>query len=206
MGIRDFLYATLIGDMLGISNPEDKYVGERIGSKYHGKGTLTYEDGAIYCGDWKNGKRDGEGVFKFEYGAIYEGEWRDGRMNGVGIFTWGEGPFEGNKYEGEWRYGKMHGKGTLTRRNLKSDLSWSGLSEPPSSWTEHSEGINLKEIKIHPYIINESDNWSKYIGQWEGNLMHGRGKLIYPNGDDVNYLFEDGVFIDEDNGEESEYF
>ena len=33
------------------------YVGEKLDGKHHGKGTMTYSDGAKYEGDWKHGKR-----------------------------------------------------------------------------------------------------------------------------------------------------
>ncbi|KIK53797.1 hypothetical protein GYMLUDRAFT_49211 [Collybiopsis luxurians FD-317 M1] len=39
------------------------YVGQVLGGKRHGRGTITYADGSTYTGDWWMDRRHGEGVF-----------------------------------------------------------------------------------------------------------------------------------------------
>lgn len=46
-------------------------------------GTCTYEDGAVYTGDWKSDKRQGWGAHHFRTGERYEGEWADDKMHGA---------------------------------------------------------------------------------------------------------------------------
>ena len=54
----------------------DNYIGEFIRGKENGLGTYTYADGAKYVGSWKDGKRDGLGSFFAPNGAaITQGVW-----------------------------------------------------------------------------------------------------------------------------------
>ena len=46
------------------------------GGKAHGYGTLTYEDGEKYVGEWKNGNCHGYGTHTWPSGTIkHSGEW-----------------------------------------------------------------------------------------------------------------------------------
>ena len=40
------------------------------------EGTLTYEDGSIYIGEWQEGFRYGQGTLTYEDGREYIGGWR----------------------------------------------------------------------------------------------------------------------------------
>jgi hypothetical protein len=42
---------------------------------FHGKGTLTFPDGSMYEGKWKEDKFDGKGVLTLPDGSKHEGEW-----------------------------------------------------------------------------------------------------------------------------------
>ena len=76
----------------------------------HGQGILTYEDGAVYEGKWKDGKKHGEGILTCQSGEKYKGKWKDDKMDGEGILTYADG----NVYKGEWKDGKRDGKGKVT--------------------------------------------------------------------------------------------
>lgn len=43
-----------------------------------GDGKLTYKNGDVYDGEWKNDMFNGEGIFKDHFGNIYDGHWKDG--------------------------------------------------------------------------------------------------------------------------------
>jgi hypothetical protein len=50
---------------------EHDYVGEVINGKTpHGKGKLSYSDGATYNGQWKEGKKHGFGKFSMKHGFV----------------------------------------------------------------------------------------------------------------------------------------
>ena len=46
----------------------------------HGFGTMLYNDGSKYSGNWKNNDKNGEGVFWNVIGDKIEGIWRNGKQ------------------------------------------------------------------------------------------------------------------------------
>ena len=56
----------------------DKYEGDyNEEGKKHGKGKMTYVNGDIYEGDFKDNKMNGVGTFTFASGGVYEGDYQD---------------------------------------------------------------------------------------------------------------------------------
>uniref|UniRef100_A0A6C0D8P8 Uncharacterized protein n=1 Tax=viral metagenome TaxID=1070528 RepID=A0A6C0D8P8_9ZZZZ len=53
------------------------YKGEWENGKKHGKGTLTYANGATYEGDWVDGSKEGKGTLKKNSKVIYKGNWKN---------------------------------------------------------------------------------------------------------------------------------
>ncbi len=43
----------------------------------HGNGTLRWNVGAVYIGDWQHGKHHGQGVYLNAEDDIYQGGWKD---------------------------------------------------------------------------------------------------------------------------------
>lgn len=68
--------------------------------RYYGK--MTYANGDIYEGEWKDSQKNGHGKYIWTDGDVYEGEWKDGMRNGQGKYTYANG----NVYEGEWKDSK----------------------------------------------------------------------------------------------------
>ena len=107
-----------------------------LDGKRHGKGSITYPDGASYEGDWHNDWRHGHGEYKYTDGTWYKGQWEMGNRQGEGLCTYADGNMfqgswvanlphgkgqcrfaEGSLYRGEFVMGKMHGFGTLIRHD-----------------------------------------------------------------------------------------
>ena len=74
----------------------------------HGQGVMTYANGDIYDGEWKEGRMDGKGTKKFRNGNEYEGGVKSGRAHGEGVLTYAAGDLV--KSSGEWKDGKRCGK------------------------------------------------------------------------------------------------
>jgi len=97
-----------------------KYDGSYHNGEKHGRGKLTYKNGASYDGEYKFGKRAGYGKYiypdssKFAY---YLGNWLNDRFENSGKFVWRNGDIHLGNFKG----GKQHGKGkyTLTNGNIK---------------------------------------------------------------------------------------
>ena len=62
-------------------------------------GTLTYLNGTMYLGEYKDGREHGQGTVTWSNGDKYVGEWRNGKNHGKGTYTW----LDGKKVIGDWR-------------------------------------------------------------------------------------------------------
>lgn len=125
------------------------YVGEFKNGKKSGSGTSIAPDGSAYVGEWKDGVFNGQGTFEYADGSKYEGKWKDGKPNGQGTLTYSEG-----SYTGQWKNGKRNGQGVAT---LKAGGGYSGL------W---------KDGAMSGKGTYTDENGSKLIGVWsEGNLI-----------------------------------
>ncbi|KAJ1473170.1 hypothetical protein T484DRAFT_1973633 [Baffinella frigidus] len=94
-------------------NSGNKYEGEFVRNKYHGRGKLTYADGRTCEGDWVQGYLHGKGTFRYSNGDHYEGDFKGGVMDGQGRFVFRHGDI----YVGGFSNGKRHGRGQLKSIN-----------------------------------------------------------------------------------------
>ena len=81
----------LIGNLLGkLSNGQGSYEGSMKDKKFHGKGTRTYHDHSFgyykYEGGWNMGKYHQRGRITYTNGVVFEGQFREGKKHGVGKF------------------------------------------------------------------------------------------------------------------------
>ena len=138
-----------------------KYDGDVIDeNKRHGNGKMTWHDGRIYEGEWKDDKANGKGKFSWHDGDIYEGEWKDDKANGKGKFSWPDGRI----YEGDFIDNRQHGKGTMT---------WANGDKYEGEWKDDMSNGQGKQT-YH--------NGDIYEGEWKDNIMNGKGKLVKYNG------------------------
>jgi hypothetical protein len=47
---------------------------------FNTKGIFYYGDGSVYQGNFKSGVYEGEGKLTWKNGDVYEGGWRDGKV------------------------------------------------------------------------------------------------------------------------------
>ena len=126
----------------------------------HGRGTVTWENGGHYEGDWADGKANGHGIMQYGNGDRYEGGWKDGCRFGQGTHHFKDG----GVYEGQWSNAAPHGLGKMTLKN-----------------GSHYEGY-WKDGKWHGNGIVRPVNG----GEWEGTFHMGKctvGTLRRPNGE-----------------------
>ena len=69
-------------------------------------GTLTFPDGAQYCGELHNQARHGFGTYYFSDGSTYEGMSSMNSFQGHGKMTWPDGGW----YEGEWLVSSLYAR------------------------------------------------------------------------------------------------
>ena len=162
-------YGTLIFD------DGDKYEGEFKESKKHGQGTYTFADGDKYVGQYKNGKLDGKGTFYYladnEFkGVKHIGEYKNDKRNGKGTMTFPDG----EKYDGEWKDDKYHGKGTF---------SFADGAKYEGEWMDD------KFSGQGTYTFKDG---RKDVGEWENDKLN--GYAIQYNAD--GSIRREGIFKD----------
>eukprot|EP00984_Skeletonema_dohrnii_P000426 scaffold144_cov94-Skeletonema_dohrnii-CCMP3373.AAC.9 len=78
-------------------------------------GTITYDNGDVYEGEFESNKPHGVGKMMYKDGRVQEGIWKDGKIDYDGeLKLHGRGEMiypSGSMYEGEWKESKRHGKG-----------------------------------------------------------------------------------------------
>lgn len=87
-----------------------KYTGELVFGVADGRGKMTYNEGHVYDGEWKENLPHGTGSMTWANGDSYMGEWKKGKRDGTGTYTWADG----SVYVGGYKNDKMHGRGVLT--------------------------------------------------------------------------------------------
>jgi hypothetical protein len=100
-------------------NSGSKYYGEWKNDFHHGFGTLINYDSTKYIGEWKIDVKSGWGIETWNKGLIYNGEWRFNMKNGYGVYDIGknysyiEGFINATTYRGNWKDNKFEGFGRL---------------------------------------------------------------------------------------------
>ncbi|KAG8340401.1 putative MORN repeat [Trypanosoma vivax] len=128
---------------------------------FDGRGTLISAMGFFYEGTFVSGCMEGHGRIVWNSGATYEGFFRGGAPNGYGTLI----QANNDKYVGEVRNSVRHGVGELTTAHGVYTGTWCNGKREGSGRQTYA------------------DSGSFYEGQWSENMRHGRGLLLYPNGD-----------------------
>jgi len=153
----------------------NKYQGEFIGGKRHGKGVYTLANGNRYVGQYEFGKKNGLGEYTYYDGAIYMGYFKDDKRHGNGIYTQPKRTNnDGVVYIGDYKNGKKHGDGYLY---------WGGGYKYNGVFTND---------KLTGYGTYTWPDGTKYVGDHKNDKQHGHGVLTYPNGDEYEGSFKDG--------------
>ena len=161
------LLVTIFGKMLNnslstcthVDSLGNRYEGQCLDGKKHGKGTMHYANGYIYTGDWIGDMANGEGIFTWPNGDRYEGHFIDDQRHGSGSYQFANGDL----YTGDWAQDKKEGFGVSTLDTGKY------------------EG-EFKDDKMHGTGTFHFVDGSTYIGQWVDNRQDGEGAYYFPDG------------------------
>jgi hypothetical protein len=158
----NFENGKIVGSIKFLTLNGDTYEGYVTSSLLrHGHGKLTYSNGDIFEGEFKNGKKYGHGKYMYKNGDVYEGEYKDGEKHGHGKCVYKNG----DVYEGEYKDGKKYGHGKCVYKN--GDVY---------------EG-EYKDDKKHGYGKYVCKNGDVYKGEFKNDKLQGHGKYMYKNGD-----------------------
>ena len=68
-----------------------------------GKGTMKYDNGNKYKGEWENGKKHGGGTYRYAKGNVYEGEFANSKKHGTGTMK----EASGDEYKQSYNYDEL---------------------------------------------------------------------------------------------------
>lgn len=200
------------GDGDGTACAGDAAAGDRSALvKTHGK--YTYDDGAVYEGQWAQGVRDGHGRHVEADGCTYDGQWRHDTAYGEGTLV----HVDGDTYIGQWLSNSKHGRGTYVHRDgaeyvgewvddMQSgdgketwrdgctftgqyhlgSKSGNGLYTWPNGSSYDGQFV---DNEIHGHGAYTWGDGCVYNGLWARQQMHGHGKLRYPDGKEYDGEF-----------------
>jgi len=173
-------------------NRFNTYEGNFLNGAFDNEGKITFKDGFVMSGLWKNevftGKGRmflsngsewlgeinenqilGEGVLRYLDGNIFEGNIKDGKKNGFGTFKY----TDGSVYKGEWSNNDINGQGIFI---FKNGTIWNG------TW---KDGLPFDKGQV------DFPGFGKYQGEWSGEItkddylsffINGFGIMKYSNG------------------------
>lgn len=132
-----------------------RYRGWLNGTKTRGyvpqwRGVMKWDNGAVYCGSWKDGRMDGRGHMAWKHGDEYAGQWEKGFRHGYGTYRWNDGRW----YTGQWKKNIRHGlgvyedgKGTRLEGRWHEGVFQNGVVLTPeeTELLRRTPGISLEE-------------------------------------------------------------
>ncbi|KAM8933574.1 alsin isoform 2-T2 [Pelodytes ibericus] len=169
------------------------YDGRWLTGKPHGKGVLSWPDGRIYSGNFRNGLEDGYGEYRIPNKLLkkkdrYLGHWKDGKMCGQGIYWYASGEV----YEGCFQDNTRHGHGLLRSGKL--------TSYSPSMFI----GQWVMDKKTGYGVYDDITRGEKFMGMWQDDLRQGNGIVVtqfglyYEGAFNLNKMAGTGVLLSED--------
>lgn len=174
--------------LFGFGAYAGKYTGHLVHGLPSGTGsfTISNENGAgwTYNGEWKNGHLNGGGTITWEDGFISSGIYRNDFLNGDGY----ESLYGTTQYQGGFKNGHYHGKGTLY--NQHGDTIYSGpfyYGLIRESADERSARIEAFEILCAApsvkTLYKSCDNGTKQCAKINGTILD----IYYDNIENPTY-------------------
>ena len=175
--------------------------GNRQSTSQFDAGKMTYENGDVFEGFWKNDKATGLGVMKYANGDDYRGSWANGKRQGTGKIQYSDGRI----YNGNWIQDNKQGQGTMAypdgskymgqwiddKRNGPGAIQYKNKDE------YHGEWVDDKRKNGHGTMIYSNDD--EYQVEYQGNFVddkrNGDGVMVYKNGD--KYDQYEGEWVDD---------
>ena len=173
--------------------PDGTYVGSidangnRQSTGRFNAGKMTYNNGDVFEGFWKNDKATGLGVMKYANGDDYRGSWVDGKRQGEGKIQYNKE--DGRIYNGTWLQDKKRGQGTMAYPDgskymgqwIDDKRNGPGAIQYKNKEEYHGEWVDDKRKNGHGTMIYSNDD--QYQGNFVDGKRQGTGIIQYKNGD-----------------------
>lgn len=134
-----------------------------------GFGTMKYDSGRFYKGEWKKGRWNGKGTLLNANGDSYQGDFVMDARHGKGVYRF----TSGDVYEGDFYEDNRHGKGKFKFHN--------GSVYNGEFCMGSFEGFGRYDF-----------DGGFYEGEWKRDEYYGKGKLQYKDGSNYRGRFKKG--------------
>jgi len=173
------------------------------GDCVNGQGTMKYDNGSKYVGEFKDGNRNGQGTYTRPDGNECVGQWKDDKYiskyatavysgecisgdcnNGQGTMRFSDG----SEYVGNFKDNKANGKGKYTWPDSSTYLGQfkDGKANGQGTYTFSSDGTKYEgqweDGNRNGQGTMTRPDGTKYIGQWKDGKPDGQGTLTTPDG------------------------
>ncbi len=174
---------------------EGTYTGDTFLGSISGEGTMEYNDGQVYNGEWSKGLPDGNGELFLVDGSSFVGSFEKG------VFSNGEYIVNDNQdnllqFEIEnsepISFSYILKDGTIIEKDLLAKNAEYSIQYPNGD--SYTGTIRNKTRNGNGEYIWEDS--TKYVGAWSNDLMNGDGVLSYASGIELSGQFFDNNLYD----------
>lgn len=185
---------------------EGQYSGfwDKKKSRPHGAGTMAWDNGITYKGEWRDGKYHGVGSKLYSRGGGYRGEWVEGKRQGQGTHFFA-GKFGYDRWEGPFVKDQMDGVGTMfyadgtsgefefkvgmpmttsSMADFDGDISDLDDGSPSTRGVagRYKGGWDAVAGVPEGFGVMMWENGISYKGMWKAGQYHGHGRKLYSRG------------------------
>jgi hypothetical protein len=162
----------------------------------HGKGTMTYDSGRFFEGNWSSGQWNGKGKLLNPNGDVYEGDFIMDARHGKGLYKWDNG----DVYVGDFSQDERHGRGKFSfhNGNVYDGEFCDGMFDGYGQY-DFTDGHYEGEWKEGRYDGQGKLTYSTggmYTGDFKNSVAHGFGVEVTPDGNERKGVWDNGQPVD----------
>ena len=144
----------------------------------------------IYEGDWTNGEPDGSGTIKYDCGYTFKGEFKEGKAHGHGVLT---SPTGSIIYDGQYEDGERT-SGTQYFDDGKAFIGKFYIGYPQDGTLKSASGEVLYkgtfylDMSYDTGYGKETGAAYEYVGNFKNGQYHGKGKYTWTKETRANWI------------------